>query len=297
MKVLPRSLARLVTTIVAASIMTAIGISSSSADEATDKVRREQAHAHAQAQSPALSADRHVSHGSLPITRTTQRGISIEWPDGRSSGIYLPTSKGSSRSASQVSGGDVVYLDAESGGHSYVVQEGGGSTRVVAVISSAAERHQLDFGLAGFTPHVQDDGGAVFVADDGFAVGVAAPWARDASGALVRTRYRVSGHRLVQEIQPGAATRYPIVADPQWMWWSAAYGLKFSRTETSNMRDWSVAAGMCAVFIRTPATAGVCAAWVSYAVFQAVLAEQDNPRRCLFAQVVPVPGPIWRIYC
>ncbi len=47
----------------------------------------------------------------------------------------------------------------------------------------------------------------------------------------------------------------------------------------------------------SPGQRRVTCAWVSYAVFQATLAERDNPKTCLFAVVVPAIGSIWRVRC
>lgn len=178
-----------------------------------------------------------------------------------------------------------------------VIDNAPGITRIVAVVASKSDAHHLSFGLEGFTPHVQEDGQALFVASDGVFIPVAAPWAKDARGRDLKTYFQTNGQDLVQVVSPSPDTVYPIVADPQMVWYAGGWGAKFSRSETSNMRDWSVAAGMCAGLLLWPGAAGVCGAWVSYAVFQATLAEQDNPKTCLFAVVVPAIGSIWRVRC
>ncbi len=44
-----------------------------------------------------------------------------------------------------------------------------------------------------------------------------APWAKDATGALVPTSYSVQGSTLVQTVQTTPSTVYPVVADPYWI--------------------------------------------------------------------------------
>lgn len=48
---------------------------------------------------------------------------------------------------------------------------------------------------------------------------IAAPWAVDASGAIVPTHYTVDGDTIVQTVVTTAETAFPVVADPSWTWW------------------------------------------------------------------------------
>ncbi len=51
---------------------------------------------------------------------------------------------------------------------------------------------------------------------------VEAPWAFDASGSAVKTTYEISadGKTLTQYVSPDAEAAYPIVADPAWTFWA-----------------------------------------------------------------------------
>lgn len=51
---------------------------------------------------------------------------------------------------------------------------------------------------------------------------VEAPWAFDANGSVVKTTYEISadGKTLTQYVSPDADVTYPIVADPAWTFWA-----------------------------------------------------------------------------
>lgn len=61
-----------------------------------------------------------------------------------------------------------------------------------------------------------DDSGSVVIADANgdYVAGVAKPWARDARGGEVSTRYEVNGTTLTQIVDHTSAGQYPVVADP-----------------------------------------------------------------------------------
>lgn len=48
---------------------------------------------------------------------------------------------------------------------------------------------------------------------------IAAPWAVDANGTPLPTRYTVEGSTLVQTVETTTDTAFPVVADPSWVWW------------------------------------------------------------------------------
>lgn len=195
--------------------------------------------------------------------------------------------------------GTVVYADATQPGDAVAVQTlSDGSTRVQTVIAGADSPHEFSYSLSGYMPAVSDRGEAMFYKADGDFVPVAAAWARDANGNDVPTSYEVRGGKLVQLVEPTADTVYPIVADPSWVWIGAGWGMKLTRTETSRSRDYAAAVGMCGIFARSaPGFTVGCSVWGSYVQLQANLAQGDNPRTCLFFNVVPAPGSIWRVKC
>lgn len=76
------------------------------------------------------------------------------------------------------------------------------------------------------------------------------------------------------------------------------WGMKLTRAETSRVRDYAAALGMCAIFTnKLPKVAIACAVFGSYIVAQANIAQGDSPKTCLFFTAAPVPGVIWRLPC
>ena len=64
-----------------------------------------------------------------------------------------------------------------------------------------------------------------------------APWAKDATGALVPTSYSVQGSTLVQTVQTTSSTVYPVVADPYITW---GWGPYWNLTGATIKRDFPV---------------------------------------------------------
>ena len=55
--------------------------------------------------------------------------------------------------------------------------------------------------------------------------GVAEPWALDANGKELPTHFVLQGNKLVQVIEHGSGTAYPVIADPRGFWgWVACVG-------------------------------------------------------------------------
>ncbi|WP_031155363.1 hypothetical protein [Streptomyces erythrochromogenes] len=59
-----------------------------------------------------------------------------------------------------------------------------------------------------------------------------APWAKDANGKAVPTSYRLDGNTLVQTIETGPDTAYPVVADPHYTWGIISGTVYFNKSET-----------------------------------------------------------------
>ncbi|MDR1189170.1 MAG: DUF2599 domain-containing protein [Bifidobacteriaceae bacterium] len=121
-------------------------------------------------------------------------------------------------SAVEVADGVVAY-DNNNGSVTVPVVKSDGTVQVATIIEDQGAptmyTYDLDLGVYAL-PIFLDNGGIIFNDQDGaFVLGVAPPWAVDASGAAVPTHYELAGGRLTQVVDHrAAATAYPVVADP-----------------------------------------------------------------------------------
>lgn len=231
------------------------------------------------------------SEDDIVVTSATASGDQtaiIELPDEIPAGDGVVTDDGT-----------VVYTADDNSGDAVAVQTlADGSTRIQTVLGSAESAHEFGYRMDGYQPYQSDTGEVIFMDASGNFVPVAAPWATDANGKPVMTSYEVRGDQLFQVVTPDASTAYPVVADPSWQWSGPAWGMKLNRAETSRVRDYGAAIGMCATFTnKLPKVAIACAVFGSYIVAQANIAQGDNPKTCLFFTAAPIPGVIWRIAC
>lgn len=97
------------------------------------------------------------------------------------------------------------------------LDDGGTRTLIKIDGSTAPTSYVFPVSLPAGGRMAVDSAGRVVVTVNGKAVGrFEAPWARDANGKAVPTRYRVQGSNVVQTIAHKGATAYPVVADPWW---------------------------------------------------------------------------------
>ena len=165
------------------------------------------------------------------------------------------------------------------------------STSGAAVIATAAtpkDALALGFDLAlppGDVLQPTDDGGLDIVDGGGLTVGrIAAPWAKDAAGASLTTRYRLVGSRLAQDVDVTATTAYPILADPQLTWGYVTGTLYFNIPETQKIKSAGFLSAACAPFALVAQPAGaILASWCAlnwgYLVYLA--GQADSHSQCL----------------
>lgn len=93
-----------------------------------------------------------------------------------------------------------------------------GSVRIQTVLASSESPREFTYELsvpAGGRIVVEADGSASVLDAEGLWVaGAGSPWAFDAAGNEVATRYEARGDSLVQIVSPGEGVQYPITADP-----------------------------------------------------------------------------------
>jgi len=156
-------------------------------------------------------------------------------------GLTLPFASESSEATVDPSG--AVSFDNENGSQTVVVGKSAGAVQVATVISNknAPQRYEYTFDVEGEAQLIADpQTGAVIVTDQsGVPIAqVAAPWAVDAEGRDVATSYEISGGTLTQVVDLDAQpVTYPVVADPQtlYFWWGQA--MKFSKSETKQVAN------------------------------------------------------------
>lgn len=112
----------------------------------------------------------------------------------------------------------VVSYDNNNGSSTVPIVQNDGSVQINTVIvnDSAPREYEYAFTLdEGEKLRLAPDGSAYIEDESGSPVAfIAAPWAKDANGNAVTTRYEVRGSTLVQIVEHSKSDAYPVVADP-----------------------------------------------------------------------------------
>jgi hypothetical protein len=159
--------------------------------------------------------DNGVTQVEIPID--ARDGISMHTSTGYVT-VELPFASRAMRAEKLADG--LVAFDNLNGTYTAPVIKTDGSIAITSIINSvdAANRFEYRFGLPKGVRLVLDAStGAVDVVDGegAWVAGIATPWARDARGADVPTRFEVRGNSLTQVVDTRSNTfAYPIVADP-----------------------------------------------------------------------------------
>lgn len=172
--------------------------------------------------------------------------------------------------SSPVSKIDGRYVVPASDGASLAVAPTADGAQILIGVESAAAPTAYDFDLAGsdrLTPRVTPSGAIEVTNDDGeLAAQVAAPWAVDADGRQVPTRFTLRGDVITQVVDHrGGDFAYPIVADPKVKFcdWATAVCIKWSKSETRSIANGfsgSISAGVSTLCAKIPNNAAGLAA-------------------------------------
>ncbi|WP_354505134.1 hypothetical protein [Oerskovia enterophila] len=218
--------------------------------------------------------------------------------DGKSLAVSLPSDLDLADGA-VASDGTLVFSANDGGADAAVQILGDGSARIQTVIPDASAQHEFTYSFGdGITPILTEDGSVLLTtavdASTSTVIGeLAAPWAVDAAGDVVATAYVIEGNSVTQrvDVQPGAT--YPVVADP-----SISYGLgiyyHFNRAETATLASYGLggasaitagcaALGSLAAGIGAIVAGAACAVYGGPFFFQAGVAQNSSPKRCVFA--------------
>lgn len=184
---------------------------------------------------PSASADSPVHDKSALVTspvrvdlpRTSASPVRLTSGDGQSVTIQLPgTSSTVARSAAKAATALEIgpkktryyniLPDTDS-----TVEDVSGSVRISMITKTSTAPRKFSFPLtlpAGSKLRLQHDGSVIALAKTvngmKYVAGVKKPYAYDAAGKAVATRFYVSGTKLTQTISPSADAAYPIVSDP-----------------------------------------------------------------------------------
>lgn len=175
-----------------------------------------------------------VPLSASPTGAVRKGAVPIETAGGGALALDLPTRGATAKKA------DGRYHVAGRGGAALAVTPTSTGTQVLIGIDSAAAPATYDFGLRGdVSPRPAPDGGVDLVGPDGAVVAqVEAPWAVDAAGRHVPTRYELRGSTIRQVVDHQTRrVAYPVVADPKVFACDAYTSLcvKFSKKETKSI--------------------------------------------------------------
>lgn len=204
-------------------------------------------------------------------TTTTQAGsVTVKAPqlasgsvtstagDGSSVSLDLPGTADST--GTKLGAGTVVYLDAAASTDVAVqpTTDGGARTLVTLKDGKAPTEHRFTFDLPAHATLSADGAGGYEIlkplGDGGVITAgtIEAPWAKDANGAPVPTRYRLEGSTLVQEIDTDSDTAFPVVADPKYTWGIVTGTAYMNRAETKKIATYGAMAGLAAGALPPP---------------------------------------------
>lgn len=192
---------------------------------------------------PGTPAKALTSTGSGPVTVTApdraDGTVNATSGNGSTFGLSLPGAK--DVEGIKASSGTVVYPDAAAATDIAVQPTTDGGARTLLTLKNDRAPTTQRFALhlpAGAEAVDNGEGGYDLIRTGGdgepaIAVGtIDAPWAKDANGEDVPTRYRLEGDTLVQTVDTNDSTAYPVVADPKFDWGIVTGTLYFNKSET-----------------------------------------------------------------
>jgi hypothetical protein len=186
-----------------------------------------------------------VSGADVTVPVEPASGISVGTSAGTVS-ISLPFAKDAESATAETKG--VVSYDNNNGSTSVPVVTSNGTLQINTVIEDVTAPSRYSYNLT------IPDGGQIVPAGQGYFIVnanndpvtfVAEPWAKDANGAHVATHFELNGTTLTQVVEHNAATSYPVVADPAFVWEMGLPAVKLNRSETKTAMTMTGMATVC----------------------------------------------------
>ncbi|OQJ48805.1 hypothetical protein B5P19_11510 [Clavibacter sepedonicus] len=152
------------------------------------------------------------------VPQDANKEVRIGAPGKAAIGVSLPSASSARLVASGSSA--VTAFDNGDGSTSAVLPQEDGAVQFATIISDSQAPDEYTYSLdIPAKSHLAFNGesGSVSILDSHglWIAGVAAPWAKDATGASVPTHFKISGDQLTQVVQhEGEGVKYPVVADP-----------------------------------------------------------------------------------
>jgi hypothetical protein len=148
--------------------------------------------------------------------------------------------------------------------------------------------------LAGMSLALEPDGSITVSKENGPVGSFRPPWARDATGRALATRYRVIGRSIEQKIDTSGAV-YPVTADPKYTTGYVTGTVYFKKSETkviaSSLTYATVLCGAAAALVGGPTFAAGCAVAALQMNAQARTAVSRN--QCVKLKVLLFPTPVY----
>lgn len=212
-----RAFAALGASALSASLLGGAAASSSASQEAEEALAAiaPEAVSNAAEDTIATPAEVTAAAGATTVTLPLDPELGITVDTGESTfTIEIPSADTATGSINADSG--IVSYDNHDGSATVAVANEDSSTSLHTIIEGPNAPQEYSYDYVGDVRLEQlPDGGIVLVDRSGDLVAsIAEPWAKDARGRTVSTRYIVKGSTLTQIVEHDAGSAYPIVADP-----------------------------------------------------------------------------------
>lgn len=242
---------RMATAMLLVGVCVAGGMTPAFADEAPEGVLEAIVAdtAPARMQGDELVAEVGDVRAEIPVD--TEEPLTLQSGNGPEISITLPRGDGRDEDPSR-EGRGAVSRDLGDGSRIVPAGRSNGILQILSVLNDVEAPTSFDYDVA-----VGDDGSLITAADGGArvldgdgqeAAVIAAPWAVDASGKQIPTRFVVEQSRLTQIVDTAsvADVQYPVVADPAVSVTSTQYRV-VDVTKTTNWTNRAEQIGLCKI--------------------------------------------------
>lgn len=240
-------------------------------------------------------AAENLTAGSHSLPSDSKDLIEVTDSDGRTMTVELAFDDSYYQHQSN-SANAAQYSDSETGSEMVIQANDDGQLRVITTVPNADSPTEFSYKIdSDFT--VSEDGNGGLLAyrftdqstEEGHEVvdmvAIQPPWATDAAGNEVATRYEVDGNTITQIVEVTEGTQFPVSADPTWEWYDAAYGAGWNKAETRSLHQHRTTSALCRVLpgaLRSVCSVGA----ISWKLNTQYAVDRGG---CVFYAIAPVP--------